>query len=258
MHRRRLLTLASLIAACGLLCGFFHPAMRGVVNVAPSGDDFDLLIIPCDGSDEATTFTDIADSGTSNPYTVTAYNGASTETSTYQYGTASLELDGTDDHITVTDSADWAFGTNDFTIEFWCRMNSVAASWRMWTQWQNGDNRQGFQWSQSISSLSYYVKAGGAATHNLTASWSPSVDTWYHVALVRSGNTWYMFADGVDLTSGGITDADSVGDFSATVDFGRYGGSSSFAYSAGYIDDIRISSYARYTTAFTPTGPHAP
>jgi len=60
-----------------------------------------------------------ADSALHKIHTVTAYGDAHTDTSVKKFGTASLQLDGTGDYLSIPDSVDWDLGTGDFTIEFW-------------------------------------------------------------------------------------------------------------------------------------------
>src|SRR5436305_1344242 len=44
-----------------------------------------------------------------------------------QVGTA-FSFDGTNDFVSVGDTTDWNFGTNDFTIEFWTKLNVLKNS----------------------------------------------------------------------------------------------------------------------------------
>jgi hypothetical protein len=74
------------------------------------------------------------------------------------------------------------------------------------------------------------------------------LNTWTHIAFVRSGTTLTCFLNGVSV--GTTTTASSIGSASA----GSYIGSSqSGNYWFGYIDDLRVTKgYARYTSNFTP------
>ena len=81
-----------------------------------------VLLLHCDGTDASTTFTD----SSSPAKTVTAVGDAQLDTAQFKFGTASGLFDGTGDELTVTDHADFDFGTGDFTIEFFVRFNSVT------------------------------------------------------------------------------------------------------------------------------------
>ena len=75
----------------------------------------------------------------------------------------------------------------------------------------------------------------------------PSIDTWYHVAYVRSSGTTKLYIDGTEIIS--VADTTNYTDTNFTV-----GGWYSNSYLLnGYIDDLRITKgVARYTAAFTP------
>ena len=87
-----------------------------------------------------------------------------------------------------------------------------------------------------------------------------SADTWYHVAVTRSGNTWRLFLNGTvedtitnstDIVDGGA-DGLIVGALAGGIAGGPYN------YMDGYIDDVRVTvGHARYTSNFTaPTSAH--
>jgi len=73
------------------------------------------LLLHCDGSNGSTTFTDNSPS----PKTVTANGNASVSTAQSKFGGASAVFDGTGDYLSLDGSSGFAFGTGDFTIEFW-------------------------------------------------------------------------------------------------------------------------------------------
>ena len=96
----------------------------------------------------------------------------------------------------------------------------------------------------------FQMRTGGTATElNISYSSSWSTGTWYHLAYCRSGNTLRFFKDGTQLG----------GDQSFTGTIGNYTGSFYIAkdsqtadrYFNGYMDDLRISNNARYTSNFT-------
>ena len=87
-----------------------------------------------------------------------------------------------------------------------------------------------------------------------------SADTWYHVAVTRSGNTWRLFLNGtVEDTitnSTNIVDGGADGLIVGALAGGISGGP--YSYMDGYIDDVRVTvGHARYTSNFTaPTSAH--
>jgi hypothetical protein len=102
--------------------------------------------------------------------------------------------------------------------------------------------------------LSYYVNSAYAINGTTTIA----VETWYHVAVTRSGTNTKMFLNGVQE---GPTYTDStnysVGN-SARPFFGALGTDGSLQW-YGYFDEIRISKgIARWTANFTPpTAPYS-
>src|SRR3989339_1601630 len=129
-----------------LLSAFGIFSNRSVL--AQSGiDSYTKLMLHADGSDQGTSFTDsettpktvtntetydsytklmmhmegsansFVDSATSK--TVTAYGGVTQTTAQYKIGSKSVAFNGTTDYLTLADSADWNFGTGDWTVDFW-------------------------------------------------------------------------------------------------------------------------------------------
>jgi hypothetical protein len=165
-------------------------------------------------------------------------SGAKLSTSVKKYGTASISFNGTSDYLQITNSLTAKFGTGDFTIEAWIYKTAS----------QNGaiiDARPSptaQPWAFSCDASNYpYFYDGGVYTSSIAVS----LNTWTHVAVVRSSNVLKIYVNGVQGYSTAYT---------LTVDGGpsiQIGGPAAFF--PGYMDDIRITKgYARYTSSFTP------
>ena len=172
-----------------------------------------------------------------------------------KFGAGSLYFDGTSDAITEPYNPLYAFGTGDFTIEFWINFSSktgyqtimsfgyttpIAYGWIIQTG--NGDGNLIF----------YYQAPGVTSTVVATESGSTvNTGTWYHVAIVRTGGNTKIYRNGAQVATG----ADSYSYLPATTARFYIGGGSNAGfdnyYFNGYLDDIRITQYARYTGAFT-------
>jgi len=258
---------------------------KTITNTADQYDSYTKLMLHGDGTDGATTVTDSC----SSPKTVTnddnkfdsytklcshfngtdgdvaytdpiagayTFNGtARLEQDQKKFGATSLWLDGDSDYVTLPDSDSWTFGTGDFTIDAWIRLNSVAGNYGIFGQ-DAGDglNYQYLYWGSNKFTYTYH--SDSALKVNWTASFTASANTWYHITVVRSGNTWYLFVDGASkaLTlEGGSYSADLTdiaGVFIIGSDIPISGGAD---YFNGYIDELRISKgIARWTSAFTP------
>ena len=72
-----------------------------------------------------------------------------------------------------------------------------------------------------------------------------NLNQWYHIAVVRSSGSSKVYVDGVGGTA--------VACGASFVQSGPLiGGTASANYFQGYIDDLRITKYARYQSSFTP------
>jgi hypothetical protein len=79
-----------------------------------------------------------------------------------------------------------------------------------------------------------------------------SANTWYHIAVTRSGNTFRTFVNGV-VEKTYTSSAAVFSDATIPYNIGRTAYLSGTFYYNGYIDDLRVTKgYARYTTTFTP------
>jgi len=214
-----------------------------------SGSDFlsfTRLLLHADGSS-------IVDSSSSPLTCSSTGSGASLSTAQSKFGGSSFLFNG-EDVISIDNSTQLYADTGDFTVELWVRFTSTSGF-------------QGF--AQSKNSLS-----GGAGSENwwigyagedsppklvfaqhstsnaATAEWSPSVNTWYHVAAVRHNGTVYLFIDGVSQS---VSNAESLSSSSFSGTGVAIGGVTTPAYFSGYIDEFRLSvGIARYTASFTP------
>ena len=197
-----------------------------------------VVLLHFDGLDASTTFTD--ESGK----TRTPVGDAQLDTAQKVFGTASGLFDGTGDYISTGSSSDFAFGTGPFTIDFRARwavspvmaciacIGYVSAADKMTAYWQGNQIKLGLP--------GYDVAASSA--------WLPSVDTWYHIAIVREADyKVYFYVDGVAKGTGLLKNA-SISAGAAFIG-SDVGGATPFN---GWIDEFRVSNVARWTTNFTP------
>ena len=193
-------------------------------------------------------YLDFSNSGTK--HTLTANGNAQHSTAQSKIGSSSILFDGSGDNISLPQSSDFAFGDNDFTIEYWIRLDSVSSEMQHIGQTAGGTNtwrinstssRMQVYFGYSGSELSYFNNSGSNQIN--------TADTWYHVAVVKSDSTIYMYINGATAGSGAWTG--SMGEIAGPVRVGHYRDGTGGA--DGYMDEIRISNVARYTTTFTPS-----
>ena len=186
------------------------------------------------------------DSGTGRTAkTVTAFGDAAYSTLQQKFGTGSMRFDGTGDYFTVVSNIDFAYGTNDFTIEMWVyRTVSGAVQILLDQRTASPTNYAPFLFIGTTNVITY---SDGAATV-ITGATTVPLNAWSHVALSRSGTSTRLFLNGVQQ---GSTYTDTRNYIQTPISLGmRFDGvGSPFA---GYIDELRISKgLARYTSNFT-------
>ena len=107
-----------------------------------------------------------------------------------------------------------------------------------------------FRWLSS-NILQFTFDVGGVNNVNMQRTWSPSANTWYHIALDRNGSNWYMFIDGVQLAaaySASNTFNNATGQLNVGAGYSPVGD-----FLNGWLDEFRISKgIARWTANFTP------
>ena len=195
------------------------------------------LLLPMDGTNGSTTFTD---SGP-NALTITP-TGTTISTSQAKYG-ASGYFNGTSAYLTAASSA-VTLGTSDFTIEFWVYPLDVR-TFSLYDSRTNETNPNGNGFVIGTSASQAWVVYQAA---NRIVGPTVVANQWTHVAVTRSGSSVKMWINGVQVGSTWTT----TGSFSdgATLIGTDYPKNARFVY--GYIDDFRISQFARYVSTFTP------
>lgn len=223
------------------------------------------MLLHGDGTNAAqnNTFLD----GSTNNFTVTR-NGNTTQgsfnpfVSTYPYAVAtnggSAYFDGTGDYLTVPDSTAFTLGTNDFTIECWVNFSSLAS-----TPFFMGQGSAGFStaWYMGVSSagvLSSSFTSSVPSNVTITSGASAvTINTWYHIAIVRNGTTGRQYINGVQngtSSFSGFTVIDSP-DVIGVGAGGAYTGNPF----TGYISNFRlVNGTCLYPSGTTFTPPTAP
>lgn len=202
-----------------------------------------VVLIPLAGANNGTTLTDYS----SKERAVTRYGDLKTSTAQSVYYGSSGLFDGNGDYFTLADSADWDFGTGDYTLEFWIKPavnNATQTLISSYTSWA-ADLWMYF----CISSAGkLWYRCGGNVAINITGTTTVSTSAWSHVAVCRASGTTRLFLnggiEGSSNTSTSLTCPSTVG-----VGYELYGGA---GFYNGYMSDFRITAgAARYAAAFT-------
>jgi len=162
---------------------------------------------------------------------------------------ASYDFDGDGDYLTVPDHADWDFWSSDFTVEAFIYLTSIDNGC-IFTQRVDSSNRIEFLYTMAPRDLRLTVKIAATAEVDVRSNAGVIVDnTWHHVMVVRSSDTYYIFVDGVDQTTSGSPDSYNPAGLAGPIYIGRRGGGA--LQMNGHIDELRVSNVARHTSGFT-------
>ena len=217
------------------------------------------LLLPFDGTNGATTTSDLSNSN----HSVTFTGNAQVSTTQSKFGGSSCYFDGAGDYLSLAGSSDWNYGTGDFTIEFWVYLASTSRQTLMIPGTDTashlsgvgidynsvGTNKLG-AWASSNGSSWNIINADGGG--NGIGSTTVTQSAWHHIAFVRNGTSLKLYLDGAQEVS--VTSSSSICNGSGTtLNFGRSAYLGGTFYMNGYMDEIRITKgVARYTAAFTP------
>lgn len=93
--------------------------------------------------------------------------------------------------LKLDDHSDWQFGTGDFTIDFWVKIDSAGSSYQY--PFDLGDSRQlTIRFRQYNHSIRLYINN----SYQETAAEVFTSDTWFHVALIRNSGVCRLFVSG--------------------------------------------------------------
>lgn len=170
-------------------------------------------------------------------------SGSVTRSTTSKFGAGSLSV-ASSAIVTMPDSPLFRFTGQDATLEAWVYPSNVTT--------QNGIVFAKDPASPTVyADLQFYNGLWRVyfdnANPQISVATKMAINTWNHIALVSYKGVWYLYENGTLLaqytggTFGNNSNAFSIGNFAGkTANF------------QGLIDEVRISSMARYTTAFTP------
>jgi len=137
-----------------------------------------------------------------------------------------------------TVDSDFAFGTSDFSISSWFKIETAGTDRRFLSFYKDGSNYWNFGYDNGTGELRFISEGGaGGAITNVDFAWTPVTAVWYHLALVRSSTTWTLYLDGNQLGSQ-ISQSNGVyGDSTTPLIIGKHVSSS---YWDGAISDLAI------------------
>ena len=183
-----------------------------------------------------------------SPLTLTVNGTAAPSTDAPFVTSGAGSFDGTGDYLSVPASSEFAFGTGDFTVEYWVYSNSllVLNNAAYVTDFRGGNtNNFTFGIINSGGTLKTYSWGNSV---QVVGSTSLSTNTWYHIAHVRNGSTVTVYLNG--SSDGSMSN--SFNQSSTGLIIGARH-TTTQEYVNGFISNLRITKgLARYTANFTP------
>lgn len=183
---------------------------------------------------------------TVSPTNTPLYSGLSPFTNTYP-GSISL-LSANAQSLTVATNAAFTYAAGDFTIECWVRFRTAGTQQFIIDQ-RNSSTATAIIptiYRDATNVIVYFVNGSARITGTATIV----IDTWYHIAVARSGTDTKLFVNG---TQDGSTYSDSNSYAASRVVIGTNAASAA-NYLNGYVSNVRLSKgFAYYTTTFVPS-----
>jgi hypothetical protein len=156
---------------------------------------------------------------------------------------SAFTFDASTGYVEVPDNDLWAFGTDSFTIELWANWNAAPQGYSVFVG--NDEGVPGRKWIFSLVSdlLEFTVQNPPASPVFLVrAPLTPSLNQWYHLAVVRNGNVFTIFLNGVAV--GSEANSITIGNANAPLTIGQAEG---LGYFQGKLDEVSI-----YNRALAP------
>lgn len=158
--------------------------------------------------------------------------------------TYSCAFDGSDDYMIVAASSDFSFGTGNFSLNFWFKMNNIGsgatAYYPLLDLRPGGSDTAPSFYISNHSGYRFYVWSGSGVIANYNTT--PAAGEWHHGAYTRDGTTGTVYLNGSSVASG--TDNTN---YNTSTPAPRTGGPPPSVYGSyldGLIDELAIFSSA--------------
>lgn len=208
------------------------------------------LLLLGSGSNGQTTFTD----SSINNFAINRFGNTVISTATAPTGmTSSILFDGNGDYLTTTPSTAWTLGTQNFTLEayFFCPSTPTGVQ-QILGAWDSAGSLS-FQIAVFTNNR-LVISLTATGTYNpafevVTANNTFAINTWNHVAYVRSGDVFSIYVNGLLIDSRTYA---ALNVFSNPSSF-KIGGNTNNQWFNGYLSNVRITiGTALYNGSFTP------
>jgi len=164
-----------------------------------------------------------------------------------------LHFDGVDDQVVISQTFDLGpqgkepqrfpfHGTGDATLMFWVRRQDGIRRTLFWTRGDTTDANRFHIELNDKGGIGMDYRAPDGTIHGLVGTTVP-VNEWVHLALVRSGNTYYLYKNGVLVDQ--KTDSNpNLPDYVGPWEIGRAATDAWHKYFLGEVDEVMLFSTA--------------
>ncbi|SDA40336.1 LamG domain-containing protein [Mesorhizobium qingshengii] len=206
-----------------------------------------VLLLGFEGADGTTSTADES----SSAKTVTFNGNAQIDTAQFKFGTSSLLLDGSGDFLSLADSADWDFGSGQFTVEAFVRLSSVDNTYCIASQWSSSTANDAWAFyadNAVINQIRFrFMDSGGTLRDANSGLITNVANQWFHFAADRDATGKVrVYIDGVMV--GSATNSQTFRNSPNNLRIGSVEGFPVYD-TPGWIDELRITKgVARYAS----------
>lgn len=154
-------------------------------------------------------------------------------------------------YLSVANSADFRFGTGNFTFEWWQYQTDTNSFPRIFYMGSYPSQTIGV----TIEGGTFYFWGSEAISFGTISSYK---NVWNHFAVTRSGTSLRVFRNGTQIGTT-VTNSTNFNDTTNALTIGNQGNLASGGAFGGRITNFHVvKGSAKYTSNFTPAGPLSP
>jgi hypothetical protein len=208
------------------------------------------FLLQSETTNGSTTFIDTGQ-GLNSPRVVTP-TSVTHSTTQAKFGSSSVYFSGSSSYLQCGSSIDFDL-LSDFTVDAWVYPTSMPSIGRIFSRGLVTTNEgswcfgYGTSW-HGYTELNFAARIGSNTKNFYSGQLTITLNTWHHMAVVRSHGAVLFFLDGVHVGGGSYSTALP----STSINF--YAGiqTGTSEYLVGYVEEARLSNIARWTPDFTP------
>jgi Concanavalin A-like lectin/glucanases superfamily len=207
-----------------------------------------IILMHFDGTNGSTTYTDAAGTVTSFSTTGTA----SISTAQSVFGGSSLSLNASSWIAGTPSNTALNIGNGPFTIELRAYITGVPGGGAInFCSFQATGSGTAFNLGMDTGQQIFGYISDGSSGNAYDGTLTISLNTWHALAIVRTSTTIYFFLDGA--AAGSFANPGRTLNLNGVLfSVGSNTTAGAQAAAAMYVDELRVSKIARYTSAYTP------